>query len=1407
MAAALHHPSRQHTADTLSPGLGPKQAPTMEMGDLFAADADGNGMMGSPTPSTDVTSGSVNSKPPLNSAPNSGGGQSVKLAAEAPTAPQSVNLHPVHISFGTPVHSMEMMYHGGASDGATTASFGPTGESQDGVMIHHTTQPPTPSPKVAAEKSHTPPRHHETRSHEQHQAPPVTQGIQMFPEAAAKSTEERRQVKTKFSPTTASPAATAGSFTDNLQPQTSSSRYRASALGIKEGSQAIGCTSSSSSDSDDDEKAQRKDAKRKSAKHHIRQPDGGLSRRRQHKGNVASSLYVDPVSGNAAPQSELLPIATEADGGDDLILGAVTQQPGSSATAESQPTGANLFKSFATALCVIPPPKLCSHIDIIRTSYDKAYTRWMPHLTILYPFVHPAKFADAIPLLQNALSKLPPFRVTLRKLAILNEDDPAAKKHVIYIVPEVKTECLMRLQAVVQKIFPQCVRPAMHGQEINADGFPQFRPHITVGQIPSNSPKERTEIFEWFKKHWQNQEFTVSQLHVVMENNTTSGANAAPASTGNAAGAYDSESRGSQSSESEGGSPQKKVSTGKGASDKKSRNNSPDRTPNIGPKREEPAATDATRRNRKGHRHNNTYISYDEIGDGAAEESNYESEGANKTRKEMKAEKRAKKSVSRHAAAANKKLTRPEKREGIFEVVHTVQLQGEADFMSTSAAQTPKPTPQAPPRMEDLMPLPDLELPPPTVTSDSKNDIKSSSNLLSASDVLKSIVSTSSGEAFPPLDSRSDGLQQSPVWGGVEHFPQVESTSTNPPAPSPNNTTFAAKPDDSLTAVTDGPAHSISGKSAAMSPHNEGQDRPTTVAATPSAGNLAAALSPSALVAAVANSSVLPMATGLASDSLLPLMVMEESRTTEVYEPTDALERWLATHSDRTLARAYPTHTSQKGGMYHISAIDMKGFMEEWQVALLASDAALAAKYGSAPRSAPSSASDNTGSSAAAAVPQPTAPIPFFIEEVRTKQYRLYVDIDMVVCGQSEEDGLGIGSDSLSTSQSPMLGSSVGSAAKTYLGVATAAAGVLPSPQASPQSTSLLANTTTSSSAGQTPTSGQPGDSPSTSTALSPSTTITSSYRDLLRQICIVTQQMFGVSDDDSAALVLYSHGPWPSTPKEPTIIAKTGYRLYFQRIFVDQPTHRRYLTRLAEVIRRTLGAVPPTCPQGTTWSDIIGDQCAVWDRTRLLGTVKLRRNLQRQYKYIGIFDSQHPESNGRNQELSQLYSKDVKRLMFGQMIRVWDANVRLPKPNNMLGAFNRTKAIPTTITNDAVSDDDSEPPALYLGPTEGSNKKGSKGGRPHGFFGIRKGSGCKRRGTLKPIESDEETHFLQQQRSDPRDDSASKACVVTPVVRPLKPSDPSKDVVVDNCFRMDRYFTALEGLERAAASSPTSPK
>ena len=72
-------------------------------------------------------------------------------------------------------------------------------------------------------------------------------------------------------------------------------------------------------------------------------------------------------------------------------------------------------RSYKTAVVIIPPDHLWGPIQGLRKQYDRNYRRWMPHITLLYPFRAVSAFEQVIPALAQACRSLDPFGVQLNR--------------------------------------------------------------------------------------------------------------------------------------------------------------------------------------------------------------------------------------------------------------------------------------------------------------------------------------------------------------------------------------------------------------------------------------------------------------------------------------------------------------------------------------------------------------------------------------------------------------------------------------------------------------------------------------------------------------------------------------------------------------------------------------------------------------------------------------------------------------------------------------------------------------------------------------------------------------------------------------------------------------------------------
>ncbi|UKZ73455.1 hypothetical protein TrVFT333_001102 [Trichoderma virens FT-333] len=115
-------------------------------------------------------------------------------------------------------------------------------------------------------------------------------------------------------------------------------------------------------------------------------------------------------------------------------------------------------ESHDTALCLIPPPQLWGPVNALRSLNDEKFTKWPPHITLVYPFVTP----EALPDVAEALCR--------NKIGSLDDDisinlEEAGFFHIV-------DEQVKHLSELRDQIHRFLGRP--RGRE--------YRPHLTLAQ-------------------------------------------------------------------------------------------------------------------------------------------------------------------------------------------------------------------------------------------------------------------------------------------------------------------------------------------------------------------------------------------------------------------------------------------------------------------------------------------------------------------------------------------------------------------------------------------------------------------------------------------------------------------------------------------------------------------------------------------------------------------------------------------------------------------------------------------------------------------------------------------------------------------------------------------------------------
>jgi 2'-5' RNA ligase len=154
-----------------------------------------------------------------------------------------------------------------------------------------------------------------------------------------------------------------------------------------------------------------------------------------------------------------------------------------------------------SALVLIPPPEVWDPIQAIRRVHDRQFRRWMPHVTILYPFVTRDLLERALSPAAEALSAVSPFEITLSRFDVFRHRGGTAT---LWLAPEPEA-VLIGLQGTLLRHFPEC-----RATSAFAGGF---TPHLSVGQARG---EERLRALRGELDGWQPLTFTAWRVSIIV---------------------------------------------------------------------------------------------------------------------------------------------------------------------------------------------------------------------------------------------------------------------------------------------------------------------------------------------------------------------------------------------------------------------------------------------------------------------------------------------------------------------------------------------------------------------------------------------------------------------------------------------------------------------------------------------------------------------------------------------------------------------------------------------------------------------------------------------------------------------------------------------------------------------------
>ena len=163
-------------------------------------------------------------------------------------------------------------------------------------------------------------------------------------------------------------------------------------------------------------------------------------------------------------------------------------------------------KVYTSAVAIIPPEKKWDPIQEIRKVHDRQINRWMPHITLIYPFRPDFEYPDLEKKFLEASKQIVSFEIVLTNFKYFNHGH---QKYTMWLDPE-PSELVVNLQAELLKIVPDC-------NDVNNYNY-AFTPHLSVGQF--NRRKVLEQKMREFQNSWIPIEYEVKEIYFICRENS-----------------------------------------------------------------------------------------------------------------------------------------------------------------------------------------------------------------------------------------------------------------------------------------------------------------------------------------------------------------------------------------------------------------------------------------------------------------------------------------------------------------------------------------------------------------------------------------------------------------------------------------------------------------------------------------------------------------------------------------------------------------------------------------------------------------------------------------------------------------------------------------------------------------------
>ena len=160
-----------------------------------------------------------------------------------------------------------------------------------------------------------------------------------------------------------------------------------------------------------------------------------------------------------------------------------------------------MSKVYSSAVVIIPPKENWESIQEIRKIYDRNINRWMPHITLLYPFRPRNQYEAIEETFSNKCKNIKPFQVSLKHFSYFSQKH---QNYTLWLNPK-PNNSIIQLQEEILEIVPDCndVNKYKNG----------FRPHLSVGQIKGKN--KLLTIITDLQADWEEIKFILNKIYFI----------------------------------------------------------------------------------------------------------------------------------------------------------------------------------------------------------------------------------------------------------------------------------------------------------------------------------------------------------------------------------------------------------------------------------------------------------------------------------------------------------------------------------------------------------------------------------------------------------------------------------------------------------------------------------------------------------------------------------------------------------------------------------------------------------------------------------------------------------------------------------------------------------------------------